>query len=213
MRIFTEQNTRELMHQQNKTAIQLFNDTFTPIFEVGKWVTEPDSVQLMRQLEKIAIKDKELDIDKNKADAMNAVNKALFEAATELQKIAIEGFKLKADGTLYKKDKERFFDALKPISKKHGIHINFIKGYGSFRVTAQKSFIDCLPDRTGYQKTSNYSDDVYFFDINENKPIDFKLTLVDGSEIERKKNRLKEVEKLISDLESEKSRLKIELGV
>ena len=207
------QETRDFLSTQNKTAAQAYLEIIEPIKAARKWVEEESTLQLLKRLSIIASEDGSFSEERNKAEAMNIVKKALFDATTQFTDLAKKGFKQKNDGSLFKKDKAIFDELRESLSEKHGLHLIYSLRNNYFRIEARKHYTCSLPDRTGYQSGSSYEETHYFMDIEEDVFVPYVLETVSDNELKECKSRIDEIDRIILDLKSERSRLKAKLGV
>jgi hypothetical protein len=205
------EGTKQMLSQQGRTALQMHTEIIGSVNSVGKIIKEQSTIDLLKQLEFIALETGEVDFDKNKSIAMNKVHTTLNKMVPLLVVEAEKGFSLKNDRTLYKKDKERF-QAVIDQFKDNSIHLYMSVGYNSLEIKAKCHYKDGFADRSGYTPQSSYENTAYFWDINQNKSIFSPLPLIDHQEIKSAKIRIQEIDKLISELKSEKSSLQHKIG-
>jgi hypothetical protein len=203
--------TKQMLSQQGRTALQMHTEIIDSVLSVGKFITEQSTIDLLKQLEFIALETGEVDFDKNKSIAMNNVHTALNKLIPLLIVEAEKGFSLKNDRTLYKKDKERF-QAIIAQFNGNGIHLYMSVGYNSLEIKARCHYKDGFADRTGYTPHSSYDHTVYFWDVEKSQSTFNPLPLIDYQEIKSAKLRIQEIDKLISELKSEKSSLQHKIG-
>jgi hypothetical protein len=205
------EGTKLMISQQGRTALQMHTEIIESVRGVGKSITEQSTIDLLNQLELIALETGEVDFDRNKSVAMNKVHIALNDIVPLLIVEAEKGFSLKNDRTLYKKDKERFQTIIDQFNG-NGIYLFMSVGYNSLEIKARCHYKDGFADRSGYTPQSSYEHTVYFWDIEKSQFTFNPLPLIDYQEIKASKIRIQEIDKLISDLKSEKSSLQHKIG-
>jgi hypothetical protein len=207
------ESTKQLLAQHGRTALQMHTEIIESVRSVGKIITEQSTIDLLNQLEFIALETGEVDFDRNKSVAINKVHIALNELVPLLIVEAEKGFSLKNDRTLYKKDKERFQSVIEQF-KDNDVHFPLYMsvGYNSLEIKARCYYENRFADRSGCTPRSSYEHTVYFWDIEKNESTFKPLPLIDHQEIKAAKLRIQEIDKLISELKSEKSSLQHKIG-
>jgi hypothetical protein len=205
------EGTKQILSQQGRTALQMYTDIINSYRNIGEFITAQKDLDLLKRLEFIALETGEVDFDKNKSIAMNKVHTTLNKIVPFLVVEAEKGFSFKNDRTLYKKDKERF-QAIIDQCKDNGIHLFMSVGYNSLEIKAKCHYKDGFTDRSGYTPQSSYDHTVYFWDIEKSQSTFNPLPLIDYQEIKAAKIRIQEIDKLISELKSEKSSLQHKIG-
>jgi hypothetical protein len=144
-----------------------------------------------------------------RAACMNKVFSVLNEVIPKLQESLSEGYKLKADGSLYAKDEERLKVILDEIKEKYKVEgrlgLNAFLSYSGYGIWLKVS--DWYKDSKG--STPHFSKDVVIYKKTENEAYDYEpYELVSGQCLSDAKRELRALQNEKSEIESKISKLK-----
>ena len=172
-----------------------------------------DNSFILSTLQSMAIESGEFSALKNKSVALNKVCKQANAAIPLLQDELLKDYKLKDDGSLYSKDKERFDSLLNSICKKLNIKHLWLRQRNNYWYVDFEAYYQCKQvDRTGYCSTVTFKREFQIFQHDENKIIDCNYKAVTYKQLLKAEKNIKDIKQKIIDLISELSNNKVILS-
>jgi hypothetical protein len=144
-----------------------------------------------------------------KAKAINAVHAAGNELAPLLVLRLAEGYKLKDDRRLYKKDRDALNDIIKARNNE-GLHIYIDENGYSICLRIKAHYTDD-PGKE-YSSTSYINDYIYLANVSENEIHEPEpREMITADEMRAKESEIMDIDAKIRELETRKSGLKLKL--